>query len=222
MNLSELNGKLVGRFEALSERERWLVVVAGVAAIYCVVSFGLIDPLMREREQLLGKLEAAADQLGTLHGEVSALSARMQNGPSARLARREKDLGRALERLDEQLAERRTRLVSPAEAARVLEELIAVEHELRLVRLETAEPRPVGIEDLKPGDASGRPALYRHDIVLETEGSYFAALRYLRALEAGGSGVRLDRLDYQVTAHPNARVVLHLFTLSFEKEWIGV
>ncbi|MCP3984730.1 MAG: type II secretion system protein M [bacterium] len=218
----ELKANAIARYEALSQRERWLVAVACLAAVYCVISFGLIDPLMREREGLLGQLEAAADQLGKLNGEVSALSARLQSGPGARLNRQEKELQLALERLEEKLAERQTRLVSPAEAARVLEELLAAERELRLVRLETAEPKPVGAEDLEPGAASGRPALYRHDIVLETEGRYFAALRYLQALETGGSGVRLDQLDYQVTTHPDARVVLRLFTLSFEKEWIGV
>lgn len=222
MNFEQLRAKLISRFEALSERERWLVVIASVAAVYCMVSFGLIDPLMREREGLLGSLEAAADQLGLVNGQASVLSARLESGPSAQLTKREKALKQALQSLEEKLAERQTRLVAPEEAARVLEELVAAERELRLVRLETAEPRPVGEEKLEPGAASGRPALYRHDILLETEGSYFAALRYVNALETGDTGVRLDRLDYRVTTHPQARVILHLFTLSFEKEWIGV
>ncbi len=222
MNPRELRDRALERFDALSGRERWLVAVACVAAVYWVLSFALIDPLIRERDDLVARLEVAADQLGLLEGEAAALTTRLRTGPSSRLARRERELEDALASLETRLSAHRTQLVSPGEATRVVKELVAAERELRLVRLETAAPEPLGVSEAPPGQTADEPALFRHDIELETEGSYFAALRYLEALEAGGSGLQLDRLDYEVTEYPRARMVLRLFTLSFEEAFLGV
>ena len=70
--------------------------------------------------------------------------------------------------------------------------------------------------------ADDAPTLYRHGFVLELEGRYLDCLAYLTEVE---------RLPWQIYWHslrldsqnpPSNRIVIELYTLSLEEDWIGV
>ena len=212
-----------------SLRERALVLVTSLVAVYAVGSMTLIDPLESERRQVTKELDMAAERLARAKGRAAEVSRRMAEGPNAALSRRAMRLGTEIDALDEQLGAHRVAIVSPEETARVLEELVGRDAEMRLLRLETLSSEP--LLERSNADVSSRSAdgelepdvsLFRHDFTIEAKGSYFAALRYLRAIEALPWRVHLAEFDYSVSEYPNALLRLRLYTLSFEEAWIGV
>lgn len=237
-----MNG-LRARIEALREwfevrevRERWVILVGSGVAVYAFFALTLLNPLLEQRESLAAAMTAVNEELVRLQAEAGSAAEQLGDPSRDDFEARETRLLAELERLDGQLHETNTRLVPPAQARRVLEELLLAERELELVSLEALPPRAIGgpgesvrsggVRSGGAGSGEGErreePILYRHDLRLEAEGTFFATLRYLEALEAQGPGLILDELSYVVEEYPRARIVLKVYTLSFSEAWIGV
>ncbi len=216
--------KGVAWFDARASRERLVLLLGAGLGVYAVFTLVFLNPLLAKREELAASMAAVEHDLTSLQERARGVATQAAKGPQATFPARTGALKEELARLQAKLDLERAGLVPPQEARRVLEDLLAAEQELQLVRLETLAPRP--LQEMADDETDARrpddPILYRHDLRLEATGDYFATLRYLRSLEAQNSGLLLEGFDYRVEEHPRARIVLELYTLSFEKAWIGV
>jgi MSHA biogenesis protein MshJ len=118
--------------------------------------------------------------------------------------------------LDRQLAQARASMLSPDRVPEVLQDML---QDLPLVLL-SLRKLPPGIEF--EGEAEAVPRIYRHGLRLELEGSYDDTLQYIERLEQLPWGLVWETLDIQMQDYPRARIVLHLYTLSLQEEWLGV
>ena len=219
---------LRGWIEARSSRERWILLLGSGVAVYAFVALTLLNPVLIKRRDLAYDMGQLEQDLQKLQQRAAGAAVEAARSPRAHYDGRRTQLEKELRRLQVELDARNAGLVTPEQARHLLEELLEAEEDLDLVSLTTLEPRPIIDEPSDPVDEGGEadpseePVLYRHDIRVELEGDYFATLHYLRALEERASGLVLDELGYEVQSHPRARVTLTVYTLSFERAWIGV
>ncbi len=214
--------------ETRSSRERWILLLGSGVAVYAFVALTLLNPVLVKRRDLAHDMSQLEQDLQALQQRAAGAAVDASRSPRAHYDGRRAQLESELRRLQAELDARNAGLVTPEQARRLLEELLEAEEDLDLVSLTTLEPRPISDEPAANAGAAGEtdpaedPVLYRHDVRVELEGDYFATLHYLRALEEKASGLVLDELDYEVQRHPRARVTLVVYTLSFERAWIGV
>jgi len=230
---------LAARVDALSLRERALLFLAVIAVLYLLWEQALMAPLERERRAAQAAIGQATARIAALDAEAAAIVRRHREDPNAPLRARERELRAAIAEVDARLAELTVGLIAPREMARVLEAVLARDAGLRLVRLENRGRRPLlapraqePAEQGQEREAAGGPAaaaggegalprIWRHDVRLELEGSFLAALRYLKALERLDRRFFWDGVVVQVERYPKARVRIDVHTLSLEEGWIG-
>lgn len=220
---------LAAYIDGRRRRERLLLALA-VGVIVALAWDVMLRAPLAERHA------AAAQRIERLDADITALEA------STRQLRDEldtltgDDAGGALEdlrarlaRIDDRLAERTRRVISPAQMVTVLRDVLAAEARLTLVALrnEGAEPviaedRPVLSGEGAEVDARNVPRVYRHRIELVVRGDYFALLDYLQRLEGLRWEFQWDALHIETQDYPAARATVSLSTLSLAEDWIGV
>lgn len=215
---------LVDRFDALSTRERVLVLIALFAVAYQVGTLVVFDRQFEQIESL--QAQAARDNQTVLatNLEITGLMAQRPDDPNTVLRASIHDLRQQIDRQREALQAETESLISPSDMARFLEQLLLQERELQLLSLNTLEPQPLNPAKGDDEAAAAEPAtvLHRHGFDIVFSGSYLATLRYLEALEALPWRFFWDSVNYQVVEYPESTVHLRLHTLSLSEDWIGV
>ena len=223
-SLKQQWGALAVRVDALTLRERAMVFAAWVAVIYGLWSVAVGEPwskAQKGRSQLVAELETKAQ---ALHHARDEWIARSKVDPNRDTKARIAQLQMELANLRLRQTELAQSFISPQSMAQVLRELLEQNASLELISLKTEGARslledPLAVKK-SAADDEYAPAVYRHDLNLEFVGGYFDMLTYLRALEH--QPVFWDSVDYQVEEHPRGRIRLRVYTLSFDKEWLGV
>jgi MSHA biogenesis protein MshJ len=210
--------RMAEKLDALTLRERMLVLVALVAVIGGGWMYVVLEPWQAEQVALAKEIAAVEQQIAASKEQAQAVLARAQRDPNEVLRAREAQLQGEIERLDRELQARAGDFVAPADMAQALRDLLAVQGGLRLVRLQTVAPVPLQAE----GPGTMTVPVYRHGLELEFVGDYVSTLAFLEAVERLPWRFFWDELDYQVERHPTARVRLRIHTLSGQEAWIGV
>ena len=202
--------------EARTLRERTMILLA---ALVVAMFFGLqfwVAPQLLERERGRGmvvQLEADRAQFELQIAKLeTALSKDRRQEDRERLQR----MMAESTALDLKLRQEQQVMISPELMPSVLEDLLD-ELPLALVKLEKLMP----VIELD-SDINGVPRVYRHGLRLELEGSYHDALGYLERLERLSWRLAWEALEIRMKAYPKARIILSLYTLSFDQEWLGV
>ncbi|MCG6965478.1 MAG: hypothetical protein LJE59_03105 [Chromatiaceae bacterium] len=214
---------MLERFAALSTRERLLIVLALFAVAYQLADLVILDRQSRRIQQLQADIARDRAAIVLAGSETAALNAQAQQDPNAALRDDMQQVRNEMEQLQSRLKAATAELISPQDMAKFLEELLIQEHELRLLRLQTLEVKP--LLEQAAQDTTGAvalPALHRHGFDIEFAGGYMATLRYLKALESLPWRFFWDSVSYEVLDYPNSVVRLRLHTLSLSEDWIGV
>ncbi|WP_070989569.1 hypothetical protein [Halofilum ochraceum] len=220
---------LATRIDERNRRERLLL--AGTLAVVVLVAWnGLFRAPLAERRAV------AVDSVAQLEGDIAALED-SRAGIDERIAGLEADSGTsAVERVrqridavDEVLAERTARLISPDQMVRALRDVVNADADVSLVRLRNAGPTPVITQPGQQagngessGEGDGIPRVYRHDVELVIEGRYLALLAYLERLEGLEWQFQWEAITVETREYPTARATVSLSTLSLAEDWIGV
>lgn len=213
--------------ESRSPRERTLLLVT-VLTVLAALCYGLLaGPLLTARHDLRRQIAAAREKLDALAIESREIITRHETDPDLKNRRHLEQLQQEIAQFDLRLATMTLGLIAPREMAGVLEELLAREAGLRLVKLENLDAVALLDPSLRPSPpagarAEGLPNVYEHGLRMEFEGSYLGAMAYLRRLEGLPCRFFWDRLEIEVLEHPKSRIVITVHTLSLQKGWIGV
>ncbi|MDP6415432.1 MAG: MSHA biogenesis protein MshJ, partial [Gammaproteobacteria bacterium] len=76
-------------------------------------------------------------------------------------------------------------------------------------------------EALSASEDADTATFYKHGFEIEFEGTYFACLEYLRAVESLPWRFYWQVLELTVDEYPSNRIRLEVSTLSLDEEWIG-
>ncbi|WP_298716494.1 MSHA biogenesis protein MshJ [uncultured Oceanisphaera sp.] len=199
------------RFDALSRRERWLVLGVSWALLawlgLLLYESTLQAGVIRLQQEQLGLQRQLAEQQ-QLRDELAQGISRLSNNDSEQQLAR---LNRRLSKLNENVDQRMRTLVGPEQMAGLLLTILEQSQGLELRELSNRPPQRLnGAENTEP--------LYRHDLSLHLTGSYLALLDYVQRLEQLSGRVFWRGLEFELEQYPDAIIRLDFFTISQHKE----
>ena len=229
------------KFAALTRRERAIVAAALVfGGGFLIFNFG-IDPFLVKARSATRVELAARTELAQQDAMVAMLKTQNVDPDAAnrkRLAQARLDLAAVSERL----ARFESGMVPPARMQAFLEGLLAKNRAIELLSLKTLAVTLVGtpapaekVEAAagaaapgkdKPAHPGAAPAtgegIYQHGIEIRLAGSYNDLLGYLAELERMPQRVMWNSVSLVVEKHPRNVMVLRVYTLSLDKNWLVV
>lgn len=212
---------LIEKFNNLTLRERVLVLIAFLVVMQQAWDSLVWIPLDKQQHALLARETAINKEMLQLQVDLKILTAKATQDPDRETKAQIAKLEAQLAAINQQIESTSASLVSPAEMARLLEQLLTSEAGLKLKTLTTLNSEPL-ISSEDQAKTQGSYQIYRHGFSIEFEGSYMATLRYIEALEKLPWTFFWDGVEYRVERYPDSTVRLNLYTLSLSEGWIGV
>lgn len=222
---------LADRIDGLGLRERALIFGGMLAILFVVAVNFVFAPMRIEQTRLESSVTATIDQTKKLQAEVQQLSGELVRDPDTANRERIADLKAKLAAADESVAAFTRGLVSPQEMARLVEQILAIHRNVRVVRVENLPPAPLlDAAPAQPATAGTVPApvkvsapgLFRHGLRIEAHANFLDILRLLRAMEALPSRVFWGEVAIKVEKYPISHATVVIYTLSQDSAWLGI
>ncbi len=227
--------KLKKWIESREPRER-IVLLAASAAILVAVWLNLVyDPQQLEMQTLLAQEVSLSSQIAQDRARFAELESRIGQDPNAFARERVRELQQLTREVDEELNRLYGRLILPREMSLLLTRILQQETQLRLLSLENLQPEVmltaevdavplVGVTNpaVVGSRAQGQVQVFKHGLRMRFEGSFLETIKYLQSLERNESSFFWDGLSFSLTEHPGGTITLEIFTLSTQREYIGV
>jgi MSHA biogenesis protein MshJ len=208
------------RVDAMALRERGLMFVTLLVALYFVAVNLLFGPANIEKDKL-------QKQVGQLHEETRLLELQVQtvvaggdNSPETIKRKKIASLQESMKAMDAALSRVTAGLVPPKEMAKLVEQMLLKNRGLEVTKVESLAATP-----LLEGTADNAPEgsmVYKHGMRIELKGNYLDILRYLQSLEGLEWKVFWGQVSLQTEKYPVSKVSLLIYTLSTHQAWIGL
>ena len=217
---------VLARIDALSLKERALLLAAVVLVIVFLWNVELMRPLEVRQRELSSEMHKTSKAIAVLNRQATRIIAASTRDPDAATRARLEAARMQIQAADQKLGELTSRLIKPSQMPQVLEAVLRKPKGLTLIRLQGLGVKPL-VEPAAPAKgqkAQATPAVgvYRHGIRIEFEGSYLDTLAYLRELEALPWGFLWEGMSFHVEGYPHAKGSITVYTLSLDQSWIGV
>jgi MSHA biogenesis protein MshJ len=204
------------QFESRDLRDRLLLSAVSVALLGLLAYPFWIGPLLSERQVWSHKLHKLEQESARIARQSARVESRLQQHHTRDNRLRLQQLEALSAQLDQQLGRLRMGMIRPERVPEVLQDML---RDLPLVLLSLRKlPPSIEIDSA----VAELPKIYRHQLRLELEGSYQDTLDYIERLESLPWGLAWEALDIRMQRYPKAKIVLQVYTLSFEQEWLGV
>lgn len=210
---------LLDRIDALSLRERALVLLAALVLIAALWDSLLMRPIDRSRQRMEPEVVSLRAEVQRLDAAITELANERGGDPNAAFRAQVQQERTGISDLDRQLGGLTSGLIAPEQMVQVLDQVLDRSKPLDLVALRSLPAEPLA--SLVPDEALPS-RIFRHGVEIELEGTYLDLLAYLRALDQLQWRFYWQTLELDVTAHPRLRVKLTAYTLGQEEAWIGV
>lgn len=211
--------QLLARMDTLALRERILLFLTLVFVLFIIWNGLLLSPVNAEKKRISTEMAGLQQQTATAQQQIQSITAGVVVDPNKENREREAALKKELAALDENIGHL---AIGATELTKVLSEMLTKEPELKLVRIRNLASTPLEVA-VAQGTAGGAGTMYyRHGLVIELEGGYFSALRYLKALEGLPWQLSWSSLDYKVKEYPVAHITLTIHTLGLTEGAVGV
>lgn len=217
-------------YNGRSRRERLVLWLLAPVLLWLLLDMFWLSSLQLERGRLELRLVELASQKQALTATLQQLETRLQQDPDAERHQQLQGLDRKIADAEQQLQQLKARFIAPDLMPTVLQQTLKAHAGIQLVRVTKLPSEAIGLEPDPNASAANattaRPEvdalLYRHPLRLELTGGYAEVQAYLQALEQLPWQFYWRKLDYQVEAYPQARIILEIYTLSATQEWLSV
>jgi MSHA biogenesis protein MshJ len=198
------------RIDNLELRERILLLAAAVAVMFLLIDTLILQPTLKAQQVARQQIVDLEVKLNSLRQSAQLLSYKSDSDLATSRRQSRDQLAAELAELDSRIISQLGALVEPAQAARVLEQLLSSHTGLKLTTLNaSADP----LKDMELEQPSETPGLARYQLDMVVQGSYLDLLNYLQSLEAMPWKFFWQQVDFQATEHPHAETRLQLYTL---------
>ncbi len=200
--------EIAERVDSMQLRERAMLLIAGTVVLFFLADIFGFQPTFREQAQEKSVISTLEQQLHILRERSGLLSGHAEKDPSSW----RDQLLAELSELESTLHRELGGLLAPDQAIEVLEQVLAQEQGLKLIKVD-AVSNPLSTMELAQKNNGLVTDVGRYGLQLHLEGSYLATLRYLLALESLPWKFFWEGVDFEVIEYPNARVTLDIYTL---------
>lgn len=224
--------QLLVQIKSLSVKERIGIVLAAGAVIYALWDFLLMQPMVAREKLLQTDIEQKNHEIMSLSDQIQTLANNEEDKKNELNRQRLESVIKQLEITDQKLVEITANLIAPEQMAEVLETLLIKTHGLKVRGLHglgampfpenTQNEQEVSEKKIEQNAQADMPQAWRHGLRLEFSGSYHATLEYLQVLEALNWKFYWESIELEVDEYPNVNTAIKVYTLSLDKDWIGV
>jgi MSHA biogenesis protein MshJ len=209
--------RFANRIDAMSLRERAMIFITLLVALYFLAVNVLFGPLNVERDRLQQQVNQKRQETQALELQVQALVGTGEH-PDAAKRNKLEALRESLKTMDTDLVRVTAGLVPPKEMTRLIEQMLLKNRGLQVMRVESIPATPL----LEGGAGVTGTMVYKHGMHVEVKGGYLEILRYLKSLEALPWKVFWGKATLKTEKYPDSRVSLVIYTLSTHEAWIGL
>jgi MSHA biogenesis protein MshJ len=223
--------KLAARFDALTLRERVLVlagVIVGAALLFDTLA---LQPLEARKKRLERQIAEVRNDIKVAEAVLSARGP-LADPDSVRRSYRNA-LRQQLTEIDQNMQGLQRGLVPPERMAKLLEEMLSRSRGLQLVSLRTLPVQRYEAPSPSPADRTGsrngksavkdpERTVYQHSFEITLQGSYFELYDYLAQLEKLPWQMFWGRIRVSTEHYPRLRATLTVQTLSLNRAWLVV
>lgn len=220
MTLSPRLRQLAAQIDALTLRERALVMLGAVMVMFLLWDWLLVSGTGARSKALSAEIETIQQRTAQLNQSVTAAVQQRGSDPNDALEQTLTEIQARIETVNKSLGANAGRVIPPQEMAGVLEEVLRRQGNLELVSVRSL-PR-VALFEQKDEAADLPGAVYRHGLEMEVEGRYLDVLAYLKALESLPWQFFWDAVALESTEYPSNRVRIRVYSLNLEEGWLGV
>lgn len=225
MATKKFNGPVIMKWlNARHIRERVVLLGAGLGIITMLWLTFVHDALGVAKENASRNITIAESQIIEEQNRQAAIRGSYTSDPNSFALSRQRELREAAENADARLNQLYGDLISPQQMAQVLTTVLQNETTLNFIRLENIAPETLIGAATTDASATAIPDIqvFRHGFRLAFEGSFLETVYYLRNIERLDVDFFWEDLKFELLEYPNARIDLEIYTLSTEREWIGV
>lgn len=211
---------VIDRIDAMSLRERGLIFITLLVALYFMAVNILFGPANTEKDRLQKQVNQLRDETRALELQVQSLAGGGENNPEAIKRRKIASLQENLKTMDAALSRVTAGLVPPREMTKLVEQMLLKNRGLEVVKVESLPSTPLveGTTETAPEGTM----VYKHGMRIELKGNYLDILRYLKSLEGLEWKVFWGQVTLQTEKYPVSKVSLLIYTLSTHQGWIGL
>lgn len=209
---------LLDRIDALSLRERVLVLAALLAIIAMLWDSLLMHPVETRRKRLAPEVANLRQEVDRLNRTIEDLASKGRADPDTALKDELRQARTGIADLDQQLGGLTKGLIAPEEMVQVLKQVLDHTAPLKLVALRTLPAEPLAA--LVPGEVLPSQ-IFRHGVEIELTGNYLDVVAFLRKVDQMPWRFYWQTLELDVEEHPRLKVKITAYTLGEEEAWIG-
>jgi MSHA biogenesis protein MshJ len=220
--------RYAAQFNARNSRERALIFVMVLVVAWSLVSALLLDPLLAKKKGLTQEASQQQAQIQQLQAQIGAILSGGRLDPDAATRVRLAALNQKLAQSRAALQGVQQSLVPPEKMARLLEDVLTQNRNLKLVSLKTL---PLSGVLEKPADAAlpksaekepAGPAIYKHGVEIAVSGSYAELAQYLDTMEKLPWQMIWGKAEMRAQEYPLVTLTITLYTLSMDKTWMAI
>ena len=218
----------LSKIDALSLRERVAVFVACLVVMFYAWDLLLMQPVVAKERSIRAEITRKTSERDAMQAQIRSLQAQKASDPDVLNKQRLSELKQRLGNVEKQLKASTNQLISPKDMAQLLESVLLRVKGLTLINIKGLGGVPV-VQQIETADNKLEQKsdglienAYKHGLRIEFEGDYLATLEYVKELESLEWDFFWDSLEFSVEQYPDSRVVITVFTLSLDENWIGV
>jgi MSHA biogenesis protein MshJ len=209
--------KLEGHYRHLNNRERTLVLLAGLALIFSGGWFSVAEPMMIKNQKTLDSIASAERETKELQNQITMLQRSMRGDPNTAL-RDDMELAKSMtEEVKNDLLVKHNLVVESKTMGLLLSEVVSKARNVKIKSLENKDP-----VSLKIGKNQGTVTLYKHEVALTVGGSFNNILAFLKSLKDIPYTIYWQRFHYNAKSFPESELEVNFYTVSLQKDLISV
>lgn len=215
-------------FLKITPREQYLIVLTGIVVIVFILFNLVLDGALTELSDTKEKnRQLIADNI-SLEQTTAVYVEALQKDPNAELNAEIAQYNKKLEQIDEALLGLTSGLIDPVQMRFALLELLKVQKGISLQSFELVGVEKISLEapeqstEQESDELAKHFVLYKHGIKLKLSGDYFQLKEYLAQLESLQWRFFWQKFSYKLVEHPQGSLDVIMYSLSTQREFIGV
>ena len=197
------------KFIDLTQREKVILAFAAVF-LTCFAVFKLtIEPTTQALTKAEKSVRSTASQLVATNNQVVEIQNALKVDPNEKIKSEITVLKKSIRELENNLENVMTEYIAPKQMTTELTKLLKSSENIRIVGVSALQP-----ERIPHNTDLSLPNYFRHQVVLEWKGDYFALMSFMKRITSKNVQFSVQDLNYNVVDYPNALMTLTLLTIS--------